>query len=227
MTQVSLSSRKDRAIAAAIGGGLHAAIIALVLLSATQVKPLPTPKPTAVLTVWTVQPRLLPAAKPPPPRLRSLVPDSVVEPLSFTTEIDVQALGDAPAAAACRTLEAIADSLLNDPIALAAVQQAPPETRSVAEAVVAYNAGWSSAAQTIDAPLGPVRANVVARLQLIEDRCLDEIVSGPRLITFPSPDGRTTIVVFGSGRWTWRNLLTTPPDVVPWPEPSLPAARVP
>ena len=76
---------------------------------------------------------------------------------------------------------------------------------------VMWNAGRSNAASTVDSPLGPARAIVELSLNSVEDGCLDEQIAGPRLIPVPVPDGQSTMfLVFGSGTWTWRELVADP-----------------
>lgn len=48
-------------------------------------------------------------------------------------------------------------------------------------------------------------------LSLVEDGCLDEPIAGPRLVPIAVPDGQGTMfLVFGSGNWTWRELVADP-----------------
>lgn len=109
----------------------------------------------------------------------------------------------------CATLDVVAKALVADQAALMSVINSPPETRSVAEAVVIWNAGWSNAAGSLDAPLGPVRTVVEQSLETVDDSCLDLPIAGPRLV--PIPDGdQTMFLAFGSGNWTWRELVTDP-----------------
>ncbi|MGI8931852.1 MAG: hypothetical protein ACR2FK_05680 [Sphingomicrobium sp.] len=123
---------------------------------------------------------------------------------SFSTEIDSTATGTT---GGCNTLDLVSKALVADPAALTAVHNAPAETRSISEAVVLWNAGWSPAAFATEAPLGPARAVVEQSLSSVADGCLDEPIVGPRLVPIPAGEQRTIFLVFGSGVWSWRQLM--------------------
>lgn len=153
-----------------------------------------------------------PAAKtaPPPPVLPSKIGE-VVEletPLSFSTETDADAV--TASAGGCLVLERISDAILADPAALASVLNAPAQTRSIAGAIVLWNVHWSESATAIVAPLGATRAAVERSLASLDQGCLDEPIAGPRLIPIPAGSG-TLFVVFGSGNWTWRQVVEGAP----------------
>ncbi len=162
----------------------------------------------------------IPAQRPPPP---PVLPSKLVDEIkkltaeALTMEPDSTALS-APSGQ-CATLDVVMKALVADPAAVAAVIQAPPETRSIAEAIVMWNAGWSSAASSPESPLTPARTVVERSLNMVEDGCLDEPIAGPRLVPIAVPDSQVTMfLVFGSGNWTWRDLVTKPAmaqDVMP------------
>ncbi len=114
----------------------------------------------------------------------------------------------------CPVVEDVAKGILADPAALDAIIHAPPDTRSIADAIVIWNLAWApaTAPATTDAqsPLGPVRTNVMATLVSLPQDCLSSIVSGPRLIAVPNGE-RTLILVFGSGDWSWKSLIEPDP----------------
>jgi len=154
----------------------------------------------------------IPAVRPPPP---PVLPSKVVDEIKRLTEqaltFDPDSTALAAVAGQCATLDIVTKAIVADPLAVAAVVHAPPETRSIAEAIVLWNVGWSSAASAVDAPLGPARAIVELSLNSVEDGCLDEQIVGPRLVPVPVPDSQITVfLVFGSGTWTWRELVTDP-----------------
>lgn len=80
------------------------------------------------------------------------------------------------------------------------------ETRSIAEAIIIWNAGWSAAAASMDSPLAPARSALEQTLIGISDGCLDEQVAGPRLVPIPAGSNGTMFLVIGSGLWRWRDL---------------------
>jgi len=152
----------------------------------------------------------IPAQRPPPPpELPSKLVDEIqkLTAEALTMEPDSTALS-APSGQ-CSTLDVVMKALVADPAVVASVIQAPPETRSIAEAIVMWNAGWSSAASTPLSPLTPAREVVEQSLRSIEDGCLDEPIAGPRLVPIAVPDSqRTMFLVFGSGNWSWRELIS-------------------
>ena len=146
--------------------------------------------------------------RPPPPALPSRIaePQRVLRDLMFSDQPDASASG---AAGDCAALPLITQALVADPGALAAMLAAPPEVRSIADAVVLWNGGWAPAASTPNAPLAPARAAIELGLRALPDACLDEKIAGPRLI--PIADGdRTMFIAIGSGNWSWRQLVEDP-----------------
>ena len=195
---------------------LHLGLLAL-LLSAGWLPPLAVKPLAAMTTMAMARDR---GSAPPPPALPSRVaqPQRAFREIQFSDQPDAIARD---AAGGCAPLPLIAQALVADPAALAAVRGAPPETRSIADAVVLWNAGWAAAASTPDMPLAPARSVVEQSLRSLPDSCLDEPVAGPRLV--PVADGdRTMFMVIGSGNWTWRQLLDDP-----GPPPSMDRAFLP
>jgi hypothetical protein len=116
----------------------------------------------------------------------------------------------------CATLELVRTSILADPAAVTSVLNSPPEIRSIAEAVILWNAQWSQSAGSLAAPLGATRAAVERSLATLDENCLDEPIAGPRLIPVPAGTG-TMFVVMGSGVWTWREVTAE----LPLPQPPI------
>lgn len=202
MTHPAITPPSQRLTLLAAAAVLHLGLLAL-LLSAGWSPPLAV-KPFAAMTTMTMA-RDRGSARPPPPALPSRLaqPQRVFREIQFSDQPDANAQD---AAGGCAALPLIANALVADPAALAAVRGAPPETRSIADAVVLWNAGWAAAASTPDMPLAPARSVVEQSLASLPDNCLDEPVAGPRLV--PVADGdRTMFMVIGSGNWTWRQLL--------------------
>jgi len=199
---------------------LHAVLIAFLLLRST-ITPQEV-KPTTTIALIAIDAERPAAAKPPPPAIPAKVADTFkpITELSIPSDNDV----DAPAGAtgACSTQGAVLDALLRDPVVVETIRLAPPETRSVAKAIVIWNEGWSPAAIAFDSPLGPVRANIEQSLGKLAGPCLDEPVAGPRLLPIPDGTGNGALfLVLGSGNWAWRSLLTQPLPV----EAPTPASR--
>jgi len=181
----------------------HLALLLLVLAS-RGAAPAPAVK-AGVMSLLSIEADA-PAARP-PPKLPGKLVDEIKRLTEQSTVFDPDSTSLAAPSGGCATLDVVSKAIVGDPAAVTAVLHAPPETRSIAEAIVMWNAGWSTAASAPDAPLGPARTIIEESLHSVEDGCLDEAIAGPRLI--PVPDGeRTMFVVLGSGAWTWRQLIS-------------------
>lgn len=184
----------------------HALLLIVVFASRTTV-PLPADSGDAV-TLFSLKAEASAQSKPPPPALPSKL--AVHKPLSEPAlSSDPDSIALAAASGGCAPLEIVTKAIVANPAAMESVINAPPETRSIAEAVVIWNAGWSVAAESPDAPLGPARSIVEQSLEWIDDGCLDAPIAGPRLVPIPDGEG-TMFLVFGSGAWTWRELVASP-----------------
>lgn len=206
MVQIANIPRSERAAALTAVIVLHVLLLALFLATRSSMPP-PAITPGSMTVVSLADDS---AATPPPPlKMPSKVPDDLVQlaELALSTETDPSA--STASASGCTALEAVTKALLSDPVAVAAVLQAPPETRSIAEAIVVWNVGWTPATATLGAPLEPVRTRVRESLQSIDAACLDEPIAGPRLIPVPAGGG-TMFLVIGSGNWSWRQLTVDP-----------------
>lgn len=196
---------RKRLTALGIVIGLHALFLALLLAGRAAVTPVAG---SGSLTVVAIQAAAVPSPAPAPPKTVSKlrVP-------SDPPALSKPALAAAAAAAvpgeACGTLDLVSKAMVADPTAVLAVRNSPPEIRSVAQALVIWNAQWSASAISADAPLGPARAVVERTLGGMPDGCLDEQVSGPRLVPVPGERGMMFVVI-GSGVWRWRELLAAP-----------------
>lgn len=198
----------ERLAALAMVAILHVALFILIL-AARGASQIPAAKPGRLTAFALEAEEPAKAVATPPRRLPSKVPDkpTPVEEFALTQELD--STDNAVPAEGCSTLELIRKAIIENPAVMASVHNAPPETRSVADAVVIWNAGWVEAARSADAPLGPARAAVQQVGSSIDDNCLDEALTGPRLIPIPAGTG-TMFLVLGSGRWTWREVMLDP-----------------
>lgn len=205
MAQLSVPPRTERATVLAAAAALHLGLLVL-LVSAGRISPAPV-KRSGVMTMVALTPYRA-TGRPPPPALPSRIaePQRVLSEFTFSDQPDANTNG---ATGACATLPLIAHALVADPAALTAIVAAPPETRSIADAIVLWNAGWAEAASLPDAPLAPARATVEQSLRTLPDACLDEALAGPRLVPVPNGD-RTMFVAIGSGNWSWRQLIDDP-----------------
>lgn len=198
---------RERALSASLAAALHGGLI-LALLSLSSESPAPVLQPTSIALISLGKPQQ-PQSRPPPPVLPSKVAHEaiVLAPPSTATESQP---GDAAAQVGCSTLDQIGKLLNADPAAVAAVLAAPPESRSIADAVIVWNAGWSEIARDPAAPLGPARALLERSLEAVPEDCLAEEVIGPRLVPVEAGEDRMMFVVIGSGTWRWSDLLLDP-----------------
>lgn len=209
MIDRSAPSNPQRVTVLASVAALHLALL-IGFLASNRAPPSQEVKSGAI-SLMAISPEL-PAQRPPPP---PVLPSQLVEEI---VELTAQALDMEPDSTAleapsgqCATLDLVSKALIADASAVRAVIEAPPETRSIAEAIVIWNVGWSSAASTPQSPLAPARSVVEESLGMVEDSCLDEPIAGPRLIPIAIPDSQLTMfLVVGSGNWTWRQLVTDP-----------------
>lgn len=197
----------ERFAALAMVVALHVAVLILIL-AARGVSQIPAVEPGRLTTVAleaeqpakaVAKPRKLPS--------KMLDKPTLVDEVALTEQLD--SIANSVPGANCSTLELIRTAIIENPSAMAAINSAPPEARSVADAVVIWNAGWVDAAKSVDAPLGPARAAVEQVGLSVDENCLDEALIGPRLIPFPAGEG-TIFLVLGSGTWTWREVMLGP-----------------
>lgn len=203
MAQGPTSRPSERYSALALVLALHAAAL-LLLLSQRSVLPSVPAKPGS-LKVMSLNAQAPREAPPPPPVLPSKLVREIKAEMQLAVATAEQSDSAAAPAGGCVALEQVRSAIMGDPAALSSVVQAPPETRSIAEAVVMWNQSWTAAASSADAPLGPARTAVERSLAAMPEECLDEPIAGPRLVPFPAGTG-TMFLVFGSANWTWRDV---------------------
>lgn len=188
---------------------LHGAFLLLMLQRASPGIPEIKRSAISIISIDAERPA---AAKPPPLALPAKVANTFKPLTEFSLSDAVESDAPPGATGACSTPQVVLDALLLDQVALDALRNSPPETRSVAEAVVMWNEGWTPFALNDVSPLRAVRINIERSLASLEDACLDEPVTGPRLLPVPDATEQGTIlIVLGSGVWTWRRLINAPP----------------
>ena len=106
----------------------------------------------------------------------------------------------------CSPIDVVTMQLTSDPTVPAEIKLVPRTDRSVSEAIVIWNAEWSNTAIADDAPLRNVRDRIESTLAELPKECLATPVAGPRLIPI-TINGSTTFLAFGSGQWTWQQLI--------------------
>lgn len=181
---------------------LHVCIIVLIVFSRHAVQP---KKMHGSLSVFAL------AASPSPPALRipdPIVPVEAISAIASPAEAHAEqqsAEGD-PDGEVCSPLNEVTARLTSDPLVPLAIGRVARSDRSISEAIVMWNAEWSAASATDEAPLADVRTRVLAVLESLPPECLATQVIGPRLIAIPE-QGYTTFLAFGSGEWSWQQLV--------------------
>ena len=188
---------------------IHICIIVLLVLSRHSVQ---EKQKQGTLSVFSV------AASSSPPAIvipEPIIPAEAVAIVSSPAEVHAEqqsAEGD-PDGETCSPLDQVTAHLASDPIVPLAIDRVLPSDRSVSEAIVMWNAEWSAVAAADEAPLAEVRGRVMQILGSLPPDCLATPVNGPRLIAIPE-EGYTTFLAFGSGEWSWQQLVEPTSDVV-------------
>jgi hypothetical protein len=234
-------SRSERMSAAAIVLALHAATIALVMLSRS------TP-PTAAnvgLVAFDVKSGAIPQPHPAHlhPHIARVVAIASTPPLPIPL-IEIAPIAGVPAGpnaalftnislqqtavamgAACDLTQPVQDALRHDQVVERQLPTIPADDRSVANAIVLWNAGWINAANApTQAALATIRQAITQTITVSSAECRNQVQAGPRLIYLPVSAGKTLILALGSGRWTWQQLVD---GTLPPPADTGPAITVP
>lgn len=120
-----------------------------------------------------------------------------------------------PIGGACDLTDPVQSALQANPDVRARLPMIPADQRSVANAIMVWNAGWlhsdDAAAKNAYAAIRDVVAGAV---MAASDACRSQIQSGPRLVflhgvILPGDRGQTTVLALGSGQWTWQQVADT------------------
>lgn len=186
----------------------HFVIIILLVLSRYAA---PSPEKQGNLSVFSL------SAAPSQPSIPAKAPIIFQDfkPISTTpadafAEQQQSAQGD-PEGEVCSPIDVVTTQLTSDTAVPAEIAMVPRTDRSISEAIVIWNAEWSSSAIADDAPLRNVRDRIESTLAELPLECLETPVAGPRLIPIMI-DGSTTFLAFGSGEWTWQQLIEPQPE---------------
>ncbi|GGE02991.1 hypothetical protein GCM10011529_06790 [Polymorphobacter glacialis] len=191
---------------------------------AARIEPPLAPPEAIALLAFRAPASPAPAPEPVPAKAYVPVPTAVApQPEIAEVVIDPPATASARDAA-CAPLKAVQAALASDPAVRTAIAAVPTGARSVAEAIVVWNQGWSPLASLEvplaggEAPLAGVRALVARTLAALPAHCLAEPITGPRLVLVEGA-AQTAVLAFGSGAWRWRDLdtqvVTQAPQQVP------------
>lgn len=169
---------------------------------------MPDAKPPTPLQPELVAPKLPAPVIVPPPVIPLPTPnETIVAMLEQRASLASQGACDLtePVQAALRQSEAVAASL----------PQIPQARRSVANAIMVWNAQWVALHETLDpAAMAAIRDTVAGTVAAASPECRLQPQSGPRLILLPGATV-TTVLALGSGVWRWQDLLDTAQQEVP------------
>lgn len=179
----------------------HICIIGLLIFSKQAAQ---QSKKQGALSVFALAAAPGPPAIPVPVAVMAAEPSSTMSSLAEALAEQQAAEGD-PDGEVCSPIDAITEHLASDPLVFDAIQRVPRADRSISEAIVMWNAEWSSVANA-EAPLANVRKNVTLILETLPPDCLALPVIGPRLVAI-SDKGYTTFLAFGSGEWSWQQVI--------------------
>lgn len=133
--------------------------------------------------------------------------------------------GGAALGGGCTLSQAVGDAILADTAAMAELDALPAEARTKADAVMLWDGRWegrglgSSTVQRVAPPAGTASTSAVRSVveQVVRGalpECTKAPVSGPQFIILPGPL-RNTIIVIGSGKWRWADLLAPDEHCLP------------
>ena len=209
---------RERARRAALIGFIAALHIILILLLARGDPRAPPPTLNVVKLLAlsessssAPEPQQIPVPPSPAPQ----TPQPEVHPL-LLSPIGAAAVPSSPAsasagsgagAAGCALAQQTAEAIERDPAALAELDALPPGLRTEADAVMLWNGQWMLA-NTVPpgVPAGSLRRAVEQVVMAAPAECRDADAIGPQFIPIPD-NGRTTMLVVGSGAWHWADLL--------------------
>ncbi len=187
MVTADRGAGRRRVAVAALIVALHAALALLLTRSRVPAEP---PAPVATMTVVAV-----PAA-PVAPQVEA---DAVIGVSLAVPEFAV-ASSETTASPPCDLLAPLGRALQQDP---AVIAELAATTATDVRAVMVWNGGWAGRPET-DA----LRRALVTALAAAPADCLDEAMTGPRLI-FLTIEGMPVSIAVGSGTWNWRQLLSS------------------
>lgn len=201
-----LMQRTDRRLLLPVIAALHGGVLLLVVQSgsyAAAARPqlainvsevrVATSSPIAAL-----EPVLLPVAVSVAPPPIDMLGENEARPVTIAS---------LASGGSCTLAASIETSLRTNAAARAALERMPREARSVANAQMLWDGHWIAAGGA-DGPaaLDPLRALVVDAVRAATPECRDATVTGPQLMFVADASG-TRVLGFGSGTWSWSQLL--------------------
>ena len=215
--------RSERISAAVTVIVLHAAAIALVLLSRA---PVPTGSQPGLVAFDVAigrvsafhpersnshRPRVAASVEPTLPQLTKVADMDAAPAIA-----DVPAIADQSPQAAismevaggCDLTQPVQAALRNSAEVRRQLPAIPADSLSVANAITVWNAGWiePDGAPTQSA-LRAIRQTITQSVATSSQDCRNQVQSGPRLLYLPWDSAKTMVLALGSGRWTWQKVI--------------------
>jgi hypothetical protein len=181
------------------------------LVDGPSLAPMATP-PHAAASAPAKPVRDRPRPVPPPdvvPQYVKVVPPADPQWLERDPSQDPVGLSVAASAASgqdCQVAAWLQQALQANGEVQAALAAVPRADRSVANALMLWDARWVAQSPSAVAGVSVVRAALAAGVRAAPDRCRMAVVRGPELITVADATG-TTLLAIGSGEWRWADLL--------------------
>jgi len=153
------------------------------------------------------QPKPVPPAPPqpiviPPPVLPMPTPDSVV--VALLEQADASA-----SAGACDLTAPVQAALQTSARVMQGLPRIPRDQRSVANAIMVWNANWVTPATDLQpGAFDDIRDVVATTVAAASETCRLQPQGGPRLILLPGTT-ENVVLALGSGTWRWQDVLDT------------------
>ncbi len=203
---------------------LHAAVIALVMLSRSPKSAIEKPGLTAFDIANDGDHQSQRQTRPhraqtvvPVPALAPPIHLAIIDPVQSLPQIspiaDLSLVG-APVAieGGCDLTQPVQQALRQSDDVRRLLPAIPADRRSVANAVVVWNAGWIEAgAAPAQAAFATIRQAVTQVVTAASAVCRSQLQRGPRLLYVPGATGKTMVLGLGSGQWTWQQLIDGQP----------------
>lgn len=182
--------------------------------------PTPSPKP-ASHAITAPPPAATPLQPKPPPQPTEVTPQFVDvsltrpevaerDPLQDPVALSVAAAASGASGQTCQIGAWLQAAMQTDPQVQAALLDIPRPARSVSNALMLWDGGWTEATPKAAAGIAAIRAAVLAGLASAPEACRTQMVRGPELMTLVT-GAETTVIAIGSGEWRWGDLMPAAP----------------
>jgi hypothetical protein len=207
---------RARMLAATIA--IHAGLLAFLLSAHRETQSVAFSSPMSTIDLAAppgpAQPAKPPQPKPVPPTPPQpvVVPPPVV-PLPLPSDMAVALLDQSVMQAtggACDLTAPVQEALRTSEAVQAALPMLPRPSRSVANAVMIWDANWVAFADAPDLSVrDTIRDAIAGTVAVASEECRLQMQGGPRLLILPLGDTQTIVLALGSGQWRWQDLLDT------------------